>query len=67
MFRERFLYRVQPTVARQPFNGQNSFSIRLDREERTGFGAQTVHDNRTSAAARGVAAEVRTGQPHPVA
>ena len=60
---ERGLDRMQRTVALQPFDGGDRSAVGLHREHRARLHRRAVEQHGARAAARGVAADVRAGEP----
>ena len=67
MVPERLLDRVERVLPGEPLDGGDFRPVRLHREDGAGLHRLPVHEDGAGAALRGVAADVRPGQPQPVA
>ena len=64
---ERLLDRVQPVAAREPLDRRHLGALGLEREHRAALHRAPVDEHGAGAALARVAADVRAGQPEPVA
>src|SRR5262249_6842531 len=61
------LHRMEPAGWREPFDGRDLVPVNLDGEHRAGLDRDAVKQHRAGAAARRVAADVRSGEPERLA
>ena len=63
---ERLLDGMELAVPREPLDGRDLRAVGLDAEHRAGLHRLAVHEHGACTARRGVAADVRPGQPEPL-